>query len=247
MKEHQNEEMEIDLLELFFHLLSKWKFLLLGLIVGAVVAGGATFLKAPVYESESMLFILSKTTSITSVADLQIGSTLSGDFALIAKSKPVLDTAIDQVKEETGKKLTRDEILKMLTVTNQDDTRVLTIAVQNTDAEVACSVANAVTEATASQMASIMKSDPPTTVEKAEVATEPEDNGMTKNVAIGAIVGLLLVAILFTIPFLTNDKIKTPEDVEKYLEVGILGVMPVDKSQEFKSKSKTKKKGTRGK
>ena len=121
MKEHQNEEMEIDLLELFFHLLSKWKFLLLGLIVGAVVAGGATFLKAPVYESESMLFILSKTTSITSVADLQIGSTLSGDFALIAKSKPVLDTAIDQVKEETGKKLTRDEILKMLTVTNQDD------------------------------------------------------------------------------------------------------------------------------
>ena len=68
---------------------------------------------------------------------------------------------------------------------------------------------------------------------------------MTKNVAIGAIVGLLIVAILFTIPFLTNDKIKTPEDVEKYLEVGILGVMPVDKSQEYKSK--TKKKGTRRK
>ena len=40
MKEHQNEEMEIDLLELFFHLLSKWKVLLLGLIIGAVVAGG---------------------------------------------------------------------------------------------------------------------------------------------------------------------------------------------------------------
>ena len=240
MKEHQNEEMEIDLLELFFHLLRKWKLLLLGLIAGAVIAGGATYAKAPVYESEAMLFILSKTTSITSVADLQIGSTLSGDFALIAKSKPVLDTAIDKVKDETGKTLTRDQLLNMLTVTNQEDTRVLTISVKDNDAEVACTAANAVTEATASQTASITKSDPPTTVEKAEVASKPLDNGLTKNVAIGAIVGLLIVAILFTIPFLTNDKIKTPEDVEKYLETGILGVFPIDKSLEYKSNHKRK-------
>lgn len=236
MREKQSEELEIDLLELFFLLIRKWKLLLLGLVAGGVLAGGVTYLKTPEYKSESMLFILSKTTSITSVADLQIGSELSSDFVVIATSKPVLDTAIDEVKEECGIALTREEVLSMITVTNKEDTRVLVITAVSENPELACALANAVTEATASQMASIMKSDPPTTVERAEVAEKPVDNGLTKNAAIGAIVGFLIVAILFIIPFVLNDRIKTADDVEKYLETGVLGVIPLDKAQEYKDR-----------
>lgn len=238
MKGNQNEE--IDLLELFLLLLKKWKLLLLGLIVGGVLAGGATYLKTPVYQSESMLFILSKTTSITSVADLQLGTELSADFVVIATSKPVIDTAIEQIKEETNVTLTREDVQNMISVTNKEDTRCLLITATSEDPELACSVANAVTEATASQMASIMKSDPPTTVERAEVESTPVDNGLTKNAAVGAVIGFLIVAILFVVPFLLNDKIKTVEDVERYLETGVLGVIPLDKSQEYKLKQSKK-------
>lgn len=238
MKGNQNEE--IDLLELFLLLLKKWKLLLLGLIVGGVLAGGATYLKTPVYQSESMLFILSKTTSITSVADLQLGTELSADFVVIATSKPVIDTAIEQVKEETNVTLTREDVQSMISVTNKADTRCLLITATSEDPELACSVANAVTEATASQMASIMKSDPPTTVERAEVESKPVDNGLTKNAAVGAVIGFLIVAILFVVPFLLNDKIKTVEDVERYLDTGVLGVIPLDKSQEYKLKQSKK-------
>lgn len=236
MKEKQNEELEIDLLELFFLLLKKWKMLLLGLIIGGVLAGGFTYLKTPVYQSESMLFILSKTTSITSVADLQLGSELSSDFVVIATSKPVIDTAIEKVKKENDITLTREEVLDMVAVTNKEDTRVLVITATSEDPELACTLANAVTEATASQMASIMKSDPPTTVERAEVEEKPVDRGLTKNTAVGAIIGFLIVAILYIIPFVLNDRIKSAEDVEKYLETGVLGIIPLDKAQEYKTK-----------
>lgn len=241
MNDRRNEEMEIDLLELFFYLIKRWKQLLLGLIVGGLLAGGFTVLKTPVYQSESMLYILSKTTSITSVADLQLGNALSSDFVVIATSKPVLDTAIEKVEDSMGVELTRKEVLEMINVTNKDDTRVLVITGTSEDPKLACELTNAVTEATASQMADIMKSDPPTTVERAEVEDEPVDKGLKKNAGIGAIVGLLIVAILYIIPFLLNDRIKTPEDVEKYLESGVLGSIPLDKAQEFQDKKRQKK------
>lgn len=94
----EEKEMEIDLLSLFFFLLDKWKILLLGVVIGAVAAAGITFLQTPMYQSTSTLYVLSKSTSITSVADLQLGSELTSDFTEIATSKPVIDTAIETLK-----------------------------------------------------------------------------------------------------------------------------------------------------
>lgn len=234
MRDKRNEEMEIDLLELFFLLLRKWKLLLLGLIVGGVLAGGATYLKTPVYRSESLLFVVSKTTSITSLADLQLGSELSADYIVIATSKPVIDTAIEKVEDEHGVTLSRAQVQSMINVTNKTDTRCLVITATGEDPEIVCTLANAVTEATASQMASIMKTDPPTTVERAEVEKTPVDNGLKKNAAMGGMIGFLIVAVIFVVPYLLNDRIRTAEDVEKYLDAGVLGIIPLDKASKYK-------------
>ena len=247
---NENIEVEISLQELVLLLLKKWKFLLIGLIIGGLIAGGLTMLKTPMYESRSMIFVLSKTTSITSMADVQIGSTLSTDFVVIAKSKPVIDTAIKKVEKESGVKLTRKQALDMIEVTNKDDTRILEIVVTSEDPQLSCDLANALTEATSSQMAAIMKSDPPTTVERAEVALEPVDDGLVKNGVVGALVGLILFAILVIVPHMLNDRIQTVDDVEQYLELSVLGVIPVDKNQIEKkhtTKKKSKKKAQKAK
>lgn len=238
MKENRNEEMEIDLIELFFHLLKRWKLLLLGLVVGAVLAGGATYIKTPIYQSSSMLYLVSSTSSSISsiLSELQVSSTMSSDFVVIATSKPVIDTAIETIKEDSGVTLTREQVQSMLTVTNDEDTHILTITVKGEEPQVVCDLANAVTEAVAAQMSYITKTDPPTTIETAEVAGEPLDNGMKQNTAKGAVVGFVIVAILLIIPFLLNDRIKGTEDVEKYLNTEVLGVIPLDKSQQYKDR-----------
>ena len=69
---------EIDLLELFYALKRRWWAILLALIIGGGVAGVYTKkLIAPVYESTSMVYVLSKETTLASLADLQIGSQLT--------------------------------------------------------------------------------------------------------------------------------------------------------------------------
>lgn len=243
----EEKEMEIDLLSLFFYLIQKWKILLLGAIIGGILAEGMTLLKTPMYQSTSTLYMLSKTTSITSMADLQLGSELSSDFTIIASSKPVVDAAVESLKEDKNIILTRGQIQNMLSVANKEDTRMLSITVTSDDPELSYEVADAVTTAAVAQMAAITQTDPPTIVEHPEVASDAMDNGMRKNLAVGILAGLVLVAAIYVILYMMNDRIQTEEDIQTYLDATVLGVIPVDKELAYYSKQEEKnEKGRHG-
>lgn len=223
----QNEEIEIDILELFHALLKKWWLIFIGGMIGAIVMGCVThFLITPQYESSAMLYVLNKTTSVTTMADIQIGSALSTDFEVIAKSKPVIDSAIEQLKEETGKNYTRKDITDALEVHNIDDTRLLKITITHEDSQVASDMANAIAEATSSQMAEIMKSEPPTIAEWAEPSEKPSSPSLLKNVVLGFLLVAVVICAFIVVLCILNDTIKTEDDINKYLGVPTLATIP---------------------
>lgn len=237
-----NDVIEVDVLELLHELLKKWWLILLGGIIGAIAMIVVTKgLMTPMYQSTTMLYILNKTTTVTTMADIQIGSALTLDFQTIATSKPVIDTVIQELKEEEGITLTRKEIRDTLNVTNIDNTRLLKIAVEHEDPELACLIANAMAEATSSQMALIMKSDPPTIAERAEVAANPVSPSLTKNMILGAFAAVILVCIVMAVIFIKNDHIKTEEDVEKYLGVPTVATIPYISTKERKKEEAVKR------
>lgn len=228
-------ELEIDIFELFRMLLKKWWLIVICAIVGAVAMMSITsFLITPMYQSQAMLYILNKTTSVTSIADIQIGSALTADFEVIAKSKPVIDGAIEKIRREEGKEFDRSDVLDSLEISNAEDTRILIISATCEDPEDACIIANAVASETATQMAQIMKSDPPTTVENAEISDAPVSPSMIKNTVLGFLIGALLVCAVLVIRFILNDNIKTEEQVTKYLGVPTLAVIPFIKEKDYK-------------
>lgn len=230
-----DDEMEIDLLALFRTLLRKWWLIAICAVIGASIAIAVTVLLiTPKYQSKAMLYILNKTTSVTSLADIQIGSELTKDFEVIAKSKPVIDGAIEKIQEEEGKTFTREDIYRMLTVGNESGTRILVISATSESPQDACIVANAVAEVTATEMGVIMKSDPPTNVERAEVSKKPVSPSLMKNTAMGFLLGALLVCAVLVMQFLMNDNIKTEEDIEKYLGLTTLVAIPYVKRKERK-------------
>ena len=227
MEKLDKDEIEIDLGALLREALRRWwAFLIAAAICGLLALIATVVLITPQYESQAMLYILSKTTSVTSFADFQISTELTADFEVIATSKPVIDGALERIKKEEGITLTRENIEGMLTVTNAADTRILVITATDPDPSVACIVANAVAAETADQMAYIMKSDPPTTVEEAEVAEEPVSPSLMRNTALGVLIGILLVAVYVTIQYIRNDNIKNQEEVQRYLGLNTLAVIP---------------------
>ena len=221
-----DDEMEIDLLEIFHLLLQKaWLIILCFMIGGGLAFGGTKLLVTPKYSASSMIYILTKTTSVTSLADIQMGSQLTTDFVVLATSRPVIEAVIDDL----GLDYTYGELCGMITTSNPSDTRILKFTVSHEDPEMAKKIANALADATAERVAYVMTTDKPKVVEDAVVPSAPSGPNVMKNTAMGALVGAFLVMALLVIGYLMNDTVQTEEDVRKYLNLNTLAAIPAEK------------------
>ena len=240
---HTDDEIEIDLREIAGLLLRKLKILILFLILGGLIAGSVTrFLITPQYTGTSMIFILTKTTSVTSLADIQLGSELTTDFVMLATSRPTLERVIDELDLTEEPK----ELQEMITVSNPADTRILQIDVSNPDPQLAADISNALADATADAVADIMSTDRPSIVEEAVVPEAPSSPSLMKNTMLGAMAGLFLAMAIVILRFLMDDTIKTEDDVAKYLNLNTLAALPVDGRADPAAGKKKKKKSKKG-
>lgn len=230
-RQYNDDEMEIDLKALF--LLLKRKILI---IIGAAVAGivlmaGYTLLLVtPQYSATSMLYVLTTSTSITSLADIQLGTQLTSDYTILMKTHPVIDTVI----ENLGLNLSYQQLVDKVSISNPTDTRILKITVTDPVPETAQKIANELASVTVEQMAKVMKTDEPSVAEEAQLPKEPVSPSLKKNVMLGAFAGLVIAAGIIIVLYLLNDKIHTEEDIEKYLNITTLGVIPARDGQRKK-------------
>ncbi|MCR4804376.1 MAG: polysaccharide export protein [Clostridia bacterium] len=217
----------IDLVEMGLVLLHHWWMLVIGLLIGGLLAGCYTvFAITPMYKASSTIYIFNKTTSITSLSDIQLGSQLTVDFQIIAKSREVLEAVI----EDCDLKMSPGSLSGSLSVTNPADSHMLTITVTNSNPELAARIANSAADILRQQVADIMNTDKPSTVERAVVPTSPSSPNVTRNIEMGALIGIAAVAAFLIIRFLMDDTISTEEDVRKYLGLNTLASIPYDKS-----------------
>lgn len=231
-KQIQEKEDVIDLLDLGRALLRKWWVIVLCLVIGAAAAfGGTKLLVTPQYTASSMIYILSESTSITSMADIQIGDSLAQDFMIIGKSRPVVEKVIKQLDLNAS----YATVASTITFENPTDSHILKISVTNPDPELAADIANAMAEVTRAQIADVMGTDEPNTLEAAIVPGAPSSPNTMKNTMMGGLFGAVLAAGLIIVLYLMDDTIKDEDDVKKYLQMNTLAALPIEKRRKGKS------------
>ena len=235
----EDDEMEIDLVEVFQLMLKRWWLIIGCAVVFAAAAFGYTKLfVTPQYEASSMIYILSKTTSISSALDLQLGKQLTVDFETLATSRPVVEKVIDELGLDTE----YETLVGSITVSNPTDTQILKISARNPDPVLALDISNAMSDATAEQIAAVMVTDKPSTVEEAVVPRYPISPSVKKNTLIAGLAGALLVMAVIVLNYLFDDRIKSEEDIVKYLELNALASIPLNKGEKSSKKKKAGKK-----
>ena len=234
MYEFENDdEIEIDLRELFLALKKKIAWILLTAIVFAGAAGLITkFAMTPVYSSSAQLYVMSKG-GISQLTDLTMGTQLTQDYMVIVKTRPVLEQVIEDLHLDMDYK----ELGNKITVENPSDTRIMQITVTDKDPEVAKDITQDLAEVTADTVAKKMDVKSPTIIEKAYKAESPDSPSLKKNIVIGALLGFILMAAVIVIQYLMNDTILKEEDIEKYLGINTLAQLPLVKG----AKKRTKK------
>lgn len=218
-----NEEEEIDLLELIRecrkHLLI---IVLVTFLFGGAAGAFSKYVMVPQYSSTAMMYILSKETTLTSLADLQIGAQLTNDYQVIVKSRPVLQDVIERLKLQQS----YEQLSSRITINNPSNTRILTVSIDDADPKLAKDIVDTVAKVSSDYIADTMEMVPPKIIEEGTVATQKSSPSVMKNAMIGALAGAALVCAVIVIRFLLNDAVTTADDVEKYLGISVLASVP---------------------
>ncbi|MBR2925217.1 MAG: hypothetical protein IKC28_09340 [Clostridia bacterium] len=226
------EEITIDLKEMFFCVLRKWKIILALVLIGAIVGG---------------LFATTKTASETTTTETSSVQSylITSDFfttdLINAKVSTLIhdDADLDALRQEFGIELENDEIRKMLTInvsktatspTAFADTSSgtkITLTVKSTDADENAAMCEAVAKAVDKQMENLnaafaaeyenyhyeklSENLETTTTTTATPAPSP-----VKYALIGAFLMGALAAAAFVVLFIFNPTIKTVDDLRTY-------------------------------
>ena len=241
MNNDDGDVIEIDILELLGVVLSKiWI-----VIVSAVVLAAATylvciFLVTPKYESTTKIYVINRQNSESlTYSDLQSGTQLTKDYQELVTSRPVLE----EVKAELGLDIDNDRFKKSITVSVPTDTRIVSITAEDTDPYMARAIADSVRTSAAEHIANVMNTEAVNVVEEANLPTEISSPKIIRNTIIGAVLGAFIAVVIIAIIYILDDTIKNPDDVEKYLNLSVLGSIPVLDEELVKNNSgKGKKK-----
>lgn len=241
MENLRDEEREIDLRELFFALKKRILWIIAATLLGGCIACAYTqaFI-TPTYTSTSSLLVISKETTLTSIADLQLGTELAHDYEILIKSTPVLEDVIDTLGLDMDKK----ELKKSITVENPTDTRILNISVTNTDPEAAKEIVDQVAQISSEFVGDKMEVVPPKIIEEGEIPTVKTEPSVARNSLLGLMAGFVISAGLVVVLAVLNDSIKSEDDIARYLGISTLASVPDRK--DYIGQHKKKKRKARG-
>lgn len=222
----------IDLMELFFSILHGWKAIFLAMLLGAVLFGGYHHLLVkPSYQADATIYI-TNTESVITFSDLQMSAALTEDYAMIIKSRTVLNRVIDELDLD----LNYRQLESLITVENPDQTHILHIVVTCDDLELARNIANALMNVGIDQIYQVVGTGQPNIIDASEAeAVKEVTPSILKYMIMGAMLGAVLVCVIITIKMLMNTTMKTEDDVEKYLHIPVLAIVPY-----YQDKSKRK-------
>mgnify|MGYP000503173332 CR=1 FL=1 len=222
----ENDEITIDLMDLFQVVFKKLHLVLLAGIIAALVAVLVTKLfMTPVYTSTTKMYVLSKQDANSAVtsSDLQAGSQLTKDYMELIKSRSVMEQVISQLQLD----MSVDKLSGEITVSNTADTRILSISVENESPKLAKEIADAVRESASVQITQITDADAVNMVEEGNLPKDPTSPNTMKNAMLGGILGIFLALGAIVLIYILDDTIKTPDDVERYLGLTVLTSIPI--------------------
>lgn len=222
--EYNNDELQINLLEVLSFLKKKvWIIVLVAAISGIAGFLYNALFSVPEYTASTRVYILNRQDeNAIYYADLQTSSQFINDYTVLITGQNVTKTVVNKLNlDESFSKLA-----SRITVTAPEDTRILEISITHEDPLLAANIANAVRQEATEQIEKIMDGNAVNLIYEADVPMSPSSPGSGKIALIAAALGFAVSVAVLAVIFIMDDTVRTEEDVERYLSLSILGVIP---------------------
>ena len=220
------EEEVIDLREYFSIIKKKWYIMaILCVVCVAISSVYSFFIAKPVYQAETTLIVKTeKTEGPNSLSNDQVmvSQKLALTYGEIIKSRKVLEDVIKNLhlKESYG------SLSSKISVSTVTDTQLIKVSVQDTDNDNAAKIANEIPTVFTEEAIRIADANGVEVIDKAQVPTNPVAPNKKMNILIAGVLGIMVgLFSIFLMEFL-NNKMRTPQDIDRTLGLPLLGVIP---------------------
>lgn len=215
---------EINLPELLAAL--RRRFLLLvfiPLMAGLVAAGMSLFLLTPVYEASTSLWVVKTDGAALDLTTLQFNRHLTKTYGEVAKSR----TVADQVIQRLGLQENASQLQRRVTIVPVRDTEIISISVEDTDPVRAVAIADTLAAVFSEEIHKFIRLDNVRVVDPAVVPANPIRPRPVLNVALAIALGVMIAIVLAFVMEMIDVRIRTPEDVERHLNLPTIGIIPL--------------------
>ncbi|MGN0544205.1 MAG: YveK family protein [Acutalibacteraceae bacterium] len=179
----------------------------------------------PKYESTATLYILNQDNeknSSSASTDFSLALNVVNDCTYLLKSHAVLDEVIDDLNLD----ISFDELADCIATKNPDQTRVLEVTVKADSPQEAKRIVDAVCSVGTEKIMDAMGFKQVNLYEKGTLPTEPCNNIALKAAFLAAVAAAVIAYGVFLVIFIFDDKLRTEDDIEKYLNISIIGRIP---------------------
>ena len=132
----------------------------------------------------------------------------------------------------------------MISAEAVDSTEVFEVTVVSKDAKEAAEIANTIAEVLPSRISEIVENSSVKILDYAIINNEPISPSYVKNVAIGALAGVVVAVALIFLQFVLDNKIHSEEYLIEHYKYPILAVIPdlaaTSKNKYYKRKTPSK-------
>lgn len=225
-----DDEIEIDLWELFQILLKNWLWILLSTLGCAILGLLITmFLITPKYRAEATMIVNTRQDQTATVTNDQITSAqkLVDTYSIIIRSRRVVDPIMEKLNIEAD----YESFVKNIIVESVNDTQVMSIQVENKDPEIALQVVQEIVDRAPGAIISTVEAGSVNVVSEPYVNSEvPVSPSKLKNTAIAAFIGLFISSGAFLLIAFLDNTFKSEEDIQKQLGLVTIGIIPTTES-----------------
>lgn len=221
-----NSVKEIDLVQIYHLLLSKWMVILFVAMALAVASYGYFhYVVTPQYTSTTRIMVVNRQNSDQITAtDITSSTSLSKDYVEIVTAPSVLE----QVIADLNLKMSLSSLKSMVSASLITDTRMININVTNEDPILAKQIADSIASVSSEKISKVMNiKDMVSIIDEGSLPKNPSSPATKRNTIIAALIGAFLTCAVIIVANILNDTIKTADDVEKYLGVSVLGTIPL--------------------
>ncbi|PTE90134.1 capsule biosynthesis protein CapA [Staphylococcus equorum] len=216
-------ENSIDLFKILQIIRKNIKLLITLPVICLVFSGIVTFIFLDSkYQASTQVLVNQKENDSQMVAqEVQSNLQLVNTYSEIIKSPRI----IDKVSKELKYKYSSSEITNMLTVNNQAESQVLNIDVESKSSNDSEKIANKSAQIFSEEVPDIMNVDNVSILSKADGTGHKISPKISVNLAISFLFGIALAIVIIFTREILDKGIKTEEDIEKVLEIPVLGTI----------------------